>query len=116
MNQRKRGNFKGKTKDVDLFLVAAPTASDTFDKLKTRHKTYERVSYIVKPKKDKRRRTEEEEDSSVPVSPCQTTSTEAIDTEEGQEITQYIKEKAYQRQRALASQRVKTGGPIYDLP
>ena len=59
MSQRKRGNFKGKTKDVDLFLVAAPTASDTFDKLKTRHKTYERVSYVVKPKKDKKRRTEE---------------------------------------------------------
>ena len=39
---------------------------------------------LVKPKKDKRRRTEEEEDSSVPVSPYRTTSTEAIDTEEGQ--------------------------------
>ena len=68
MNQRKRGNPKGKTKDIDLFSVAASTASDMFDKLKTRHKTYERVSYVVKPKKDKRRRTEEE-DSSVPVSP-----------------------------------------------
>ena len=100
MSQRKRGNFKGKTKDVDLFLVAAPTASDTFDKLKTRHKTYERVSHVVQPKKDKRR-TEEEEDSSVPVSPYRKTSTEAIDTEEGQEITRFIKEKAYQRQRAL---------------
>ena len=44
------------------------------------------------------------------------TSTEAIDTEEGQEITRFIKEKAYQRQRALTSHRVKTGGPIYDLP
>ena len=116
MSQRKRGNFKGKTKDVDLFSVAAPTTSDTFDKLKTRHKTYERVSYVVKPKKDKRRRTEEEEDFSIPVSPYRTTSTEAIDTEEGQEITRFIKEKAYQRQRALTSQRVKTGGPIYDLP
>ena len=63
MSQRKRGNPKGKTKDVELFSVAAPTASDTFDRLKTRHKTYERVSYVVKPKKDKRRRTEEEEDS-----------------------------------------------------
>ena len=41
MSQRKRSNFKGKTKDVELFSVAAPTASDTFDKLKTRHKTYE---------------------------------------------------------------------------
>ena len=116
MSQRKRGNFKGITKDVDLFSVAAPTASDTFDKLKTRHKTYERVSYVVKPKRDKRRRTEEEEDSSVPVSPYRTTSTEAIDTEEGQEITRFIKEKAYQRQRALTLQKVKTGGPIYDLP
>ena len=116
MSQRKRGNFKGKTKDVELFSVAAPTASDTFDKLKTRHKTYERVSYVVKPKKDKRRRTEEEEDSSVPVSPYRTTSTEAIDTEEGQEITRFIKEKAYQRQRALTLQKVKAGGPIYDLP
>ena len=115
MSQRKRGNSKGKTKDVDLFSVAVPTTSDTFDKLKTRHKTYERASYVVKPKKDKRRRTEEE-DSSVPVSPYRTTLTEAIDTEEGQEITQFIKEKAYQRQRALTSQRVKTGGPIYDLP
>ena len=54
MSQRKRGNFKGKTKDIDLFSVAAPTASDTFDRLKTRHKTYERVSYVVKPKKDTR--------------------------------------------------------------
>ena len=44
------------------------------------------------------------------------TSTEAIDTEEGQEITRFIKEKAYQRQRALTSQKVKAGGPIYDLP
>ena len=116
MSQRKRSNFKGKTKDVELFSVAAPTASDTFDKLKTRHKTYERVSYVFKPKKDKRRRTEEEEDSSVPVSPYRTTSTEAIDTEEGQEITRFIKEKAYQRQRALTLQKVKAGGPIYDLP
>ena len=116
MSQRKRSNQKGKTKDIDLFSVAAPTASDTFDKLKTRHKTYEQVSYVVKPKKDKRRRTEEEEDSSVPVSPYQRTSTEAINTKEGQEITRFIKEKAYQRQRALTSQRVKTGGPIYDLP
>ena len=33
MSQRKRGNPKGKTKDVDLFSVAAPTTSDTFDKL-----------------------------------------------------------------------------------
>ena len=116
MSQRKGGNFKGKTKDVDLFSVAAPTTSDTVDKLKTRHKTYERVSYVVKPKRDKKRRTEKEEDFSILVSPYRTTSTEAIDTEEGQEITRFIKEKAYQRQRALTSQRVKTGGPIYDLP
>ena len=116
MSQRKRGNFKGKTKDIDLFSVAAPTASDMFDKLKTRHKAYEQASYVIKPKKDKKRRTEEEEDSSIPVSPYQTTSTEAIDTEEGQEITRFIKEKVYQRQRALTSQRVKTGGPFYDLP
>ena len=96
--------------------MAAPTASDMFDKLKTRHKAYERASYVIKSKKDKKRRTEEEEDFFVPVSPYQTTSTEVIDTEEGQEITRFIKEKAYQRQRALTSQRVKTGGPIYDLP
>ena len=51
MSQRKRGNFKGKTKDVDLFLVAAPTTSDTFDKLKTRHKTYERVLMLLNPRK-----------------------------------------------------------------
>ena len=98
------------------FSVAVPTTSDTFDKLKTRHKAYEWASYVIKSKKDKKRRTKEEEDSSVLVSPYQTTSTEAIDTEEGQEITWFIKEKAYQRQRALTSQRVKTGGPIYDLP
>ena len=116
MSQRKRGNPKGKTKDVDLFSVAVPTALDMFDKLKTRHKAYERASYVIKSKKDKKRRTKEEEDSSVPVSPYQTTSTEAINIEEGQEITRFIKEKAYQRQRALTSQRVKTGGPIYDLP
>ena len=69
MSQRKRGNPKGKTKDVDLFSVAAPTASDTFDKLRTRHKAYEWASYVIKSKKDKKRRTEEEEDSSIPVSP-----------------------------------------------
>ena len=34
MSQRKRGNFNGKTKDVDLFSVAAPTASDTFRQIK----------------------------------------------------------------------------------
>ena len=99
-----------------MFSVAAPTTSDTFDKLKTRHKIYEWASYVVKLKKDKKRRAEEKEDSSIPVSPYGTTSTEVINTEEGQEITQFIKEKAYQRQRVLTSQRVQTGGPIYDLP
>ena len=71
---------------------------------------------LLNPRKIREEELRKREDSPVPVSPYRTTSTEAIDTEEGQEITRFIKEKAYQRQRALTSQRVKTGGPIYDLP
>ena len=54
MSQRKRSNQKGKTKDIDLFSVAAPTASDTFDKLKTRHKTYDRFLMLLNPRKTRK--------------------------------------------------------------
>ena len=103
MSQRRKYNLRGKSRDSDLFTVASPTASDTFDKLTTRSTQYQRTPHVVRPRKDKRKRVEDDDDSSVPVSPYRTTSTKAVDTEEGQEITKYIKQKAYQHQQAWPS-------------
>ena len=116
MSQRRKYNLRGKSRDSDLFTVASPTASDTFDKLTTRSRQYQRTPHVVRPRRDKRKRIEDDDDSSVPVSPYRTTSTEAVDTEEGQEITKYIKQKAYQRQQASAQYKLRTGGPVYDIP
>ena len=71
---------------------------------------------LLNPRKTRKEELRRRKIPPFPVSPYRMTLTEAINTEEGQEITQFIKEKAYQRQRALTSQRVKTGGSIYDLP
>ena len=116
MSHKRKYNLRSRSRDSELFTVATPTASDTFDKLTTRSKQYQRTPHVVKSRKEKRQRTEDEDDSSVPVSPYRTTSTEAVDTEEGQEITKYIKQKAYQCQQASAQYKLKTGGPVYDVP
>ena len=116
MSQRRKYNLRSKPRDSDLFTVAFPTASDAFDKLTTRSRQYQRTPQVASPRKDKRKRVEDDDDSSVPVSPYRTTSTEAVDAEEGQEITKYIKQKAYQCQQASAQYRLKTGGPVYDIP
>ncbi|MCG8626835.1 MAG: hypothetical protein MJE68_33140, partial [Proteobacteria bacterium] len=89
---------------------------DVLDKLSTRRKTYDRVEYVPQPRKRKQR-VGDDDDSSVPVSPYRTTSTEAVDTEEGQEITKYIKEKTHQKgQQALSQRNLRSEGPIYDVP
>ena len=94
MSQRRKATSRGKPKDSDQFAVAQPTAMDVLDKLSTRRKTYDRVEYVPQPRKRKQR-AGDDDDSSVPVSPYRTTSTEAVDTEEGQEITKFIKDRTY---------------------
>ena len=97
--------------------MAQPTALDVLDKLTTRHKTYDRVPSVTKKTKRGKKKAEDDDDSSVPVSLYRTTSTEAMDTEEGQEITRYIKEEAQQRQqKALSVHLFRMEGPIYDVP
>ena len=116
MSQRRKLPTKSKSKDTDQFAVVQPTAVDVLDQLRTRRHTYSRTPQVTKPRKSKKR-TEDEGDSSVPASPYRTTSTEAVDTEEGQEITQYIKQKAYQRQqKGTSGSKTKIEGTIYDVP
>ena len=116
MSHRRKHILKGKSRDSDLFTVASPTASDAFDKLVTRNRQYQRTPHPERPRKERKRVNREDNDSSVPVSPYRTTSTEAVDTEEGQEITKYIKQKAYQCQQAATQYKLKTEGPVYDIP
>ena len=117
MSQQRKLPTKGKAKDTDQFAVVQPTAVDVLDQFRTRRHTYSQTLQVIKPRKQSKKRIEDEGDSSVPASPYKTTSTEAVDTEEGQEITQYIKQKAYQRQQKGTSvSKTKTEGTVYDVP
>ena len=120
----RRGSKRGKTKDPEQFTVSQPIVADLFDKLATRSgRTYQRDQHIVKPLRiDKQRPasigvTRDDHPASPLSSPVRTTSTEAVDTEEGQEITKYLTETALARQGRVSAptiQRTQDYGE--DLP
>ena len=120
----RRGSRKGKAKEPDQFAVSQPTVADVFDKLSTRSgKMYQREPHMVKPLKTKHQRpasvgfTGHTQPVSPLSSPVRTTSTEAVDTEEGQEITKYLTEEAVRKQRrASVSIMQETEDYENDLP
>ena len=93
-------------KEPEQFAISQPTVIDLFDKLSTRSgRLYPRSPHIVKPLRTTRQRP-----ASVGVpkdvhlvsplsSPVRTTSTEALDTEEGEEVTKYLTKSVIKRQR-----------------
>ena len=95
----RRGRRHGKVKEPEQFTISQPTVDDLFDKLSTRSgRVYSRSPHVVKPLRPTRQRS-----ASVGVpkdmhlvspvsSPIRTTSTEALDTEEGEEVTNYLTE------------------------
>ena len=102
----RRGIRHGKVKESEQFAISQPTVIDLFDKLSTRSgRLYPRSPHVVKPLRTTRQRP-----ASVGVpkdahlvsplsSPVRTTSTEALDTEEGEEVTKYLTESVIKRQR-----------------
>ena len=102
----RRGIRRGKVKEPEQFAISQPTVIDLFDKLSTRSgRLYPRSPHVVKPLRTTRQRP-----ASVGVpkdmhlasplsSPVRTTSTEALDTEEGEEVTKYLTESVIKRQR-----------------
>ena len=102
----RRGIRHGKVKEPEQFAISQPTVIDLFDKLSTRSgRLYPRSPHVVKPLRTTRQRP-----ASVGVpkdmhlasplsSPVRTTSTEALDTKEGEEVTKYLTESVIKRQR-----------------
>ena len=102
----RRGIRHGKVKEPEQFAISQPTVIDLFDKLSTRSgRLYPRSPHVVKPLRTTRQRP-----ASVGVpkdvhlasqlsSHVRTTSTEALDTEEGEEVTKYVTESVIKRQR-----------------
>ena len=102
----RRGIRCGKVKEPEQFAISQPTVIDLFDKLSTRSgRLYSRSPHVVKPLRTTRQRP-----ASVGVpkdahlvsplsSPVRTMSTEALDTEEGKEVTKYLTESVIKRQR-----------------
>ena len=102
----RRGIRCGKVKEPEQFAISQPTVIDLFDKLSTRSgRLYPRSPHVVKPLRTTRQRP-----ASVGVpkdahlvsplsSPVRTTSTEALDTEEGEEVTKHLTESVIKRQR-----------------
>ena len=102
----RRGIRHGKVKEPEQFAVSQPTVIDLFDKLSTRSgRLYPRSPYVVKPSRTTRQRPASvgvPKDAHL-VSPLsslvRTTSTEALDTEEGEEVTKYLTESVIKRKR-----------------
>ena len=102
----RRGIRCGKVKEPEQFAISEPTVIDLFDKLSTRSgRLYPRSPHVVKPLRTTRQRP-----ASVGVpkdahlvsplsSPVRTTSTEALDTKEGEEVTKHLTESVIKRQR-----------------
>ena len=102
----RRGSRHGKVKEPEQFAISQPTVDDLFDKLSTRSgRVYSRSPHVVKPLRPTRQRPASvgvPKDTHLvsPVSsPIRTTSTEALDTEEGEEVTNYLTETVIKRQR-----------------
>ena len=120
----RRGIRHGKVKEPKQFAISQPTVIDLFDKLSTRSgRLYPRSPHVVKASRTTRQRPASvgvPKDAHLvsPLSfPVRTTSTEALDTEEGEEVTKYLTESVIKRQRrASVSIMQDTGEYENDLP
>ena len=106
LNISRRGIRCGKVKEPEQFAISQPTVIDLFDKLSTRSgRLYPRSSHVVKPLRTTRQRpasvgVPKDVHLASPLSlPVRTPSTEALDTEEGEEVTKYLTESVIKRQR-----------------
>ena len=95
----RRGITHGKVKEPKQFAISQPTVIDLFDKLSTRSgRLYPRSPHVVKPLRTTRQRPasvgipKDVHLASPLSSPVRTTSTEALDTKEGEEVTKYLTE------------------------
>ena len=118
---RRRMTLRGRGKEKDQFEVQQPTVANVLDQLQTRSgKSYQRTPAVKKAKSIPTlyvANREELEERQRLLSPSRTPSTEAIDTEEGVEMTQYIKKEALQRERRTASVKLhRLRGEEYDIP
>ena len=101
--ERRRMTLRGRGKEKDQFEVQQPTVANVLDQLQTRSgRSYQRTPAVKKTKSTPilyMNKKEELEGRQDLMSPSRTPSTEAVDTEEGAEMTQYIKQKALQKER-----------------
>ena len=100
----RRGIRRGKVKETEQFAISQPTVIDLFDKLSTRSgRLYPRSPHVVKPLRTTRQRPasvgvpKDAHLASPLSSPVRTTSTEALDTKEGEEVTKYLTESVLKR-------------------
>ena len=118
--ERKWLTLRGRGKERDQFEVQQPTVANVLDQLQTRSgRSYQRTPAIKKTKPTPTLYTTKEELKGRQdlVSPSRTSSTEAVDTEEGVEMTQYIKQEALQRERQTASVKLhRSRQEGYDIP
>ena len=118
--ERKRLTLRGRGKERDQFEVQQPTVANVLDQLQTRSgRSYQRTPAVKKTKSTSTLYTTKEELKGRQdlVSPSRTSSTEAVDTEEGVEMTQYIKQEALQREKQTASVKLhRSRQEGYDIP
>ena len=115
---RSQTRTKAKEMEAEQFDVSQPMVADVFDKLITRSgRAYDHPSRMpALSKENTKRESKTVTRVMTPISsPCRTTSTEALDTEEGQEVTAYFMQKALQKEKSQARNRVVKGN-IYDVP
>ena len=113
--------LRGRGKEKDQFEVQQPTVANVLDQLQTRSgRSYQRTPTVKKTKSTPTlymTKKEELEARQDLMSPSRTPSTEAVDTEEGVEMTQYIKQKALQKERRTASVKLhRLRKEEYDIP
>ena len=106
LNMSRRGIRCGKVKEPEQFAISQPTVIDLFDKLSTRSgRHYPRSPHVIKPLRTTRQRPasvgapKDVHLASPLSSPVRITSTEALGTEEGEEVTKYLTESVIKRQR-----------------
>ena len=113
--------LRGRGKEKDQFEVQQPTVANVLDQLQTRSgRSYQRTPAVKKTKSTPTlymTKKEELEGRQDLMSPSRTPSTEAVDTEEGVEMMQYIKQKALQKERQTASVKLhRLRKEEYDIP
>ena len=116
---RRRATMRGRDKEKEQFEVQQPTVGNVLDQLQARSgKSYQRTPAVKKstPTLYVAKREELEAKREVELL-SRTPSTEAMDTEEGIEMTQYIKKEALQRERRTASVKLqRLRQEEYDIP